>query len=449
MTTNVWVEQVWHDYKLVWEPSEYGGVSTLHVPSEQIWLPDIALYNNADGNYEVTIMTKAILHNDGMVIWKPPAIYKSSCNIDVEYFPFDQQTCQLKFGSWTYDGYMVDLKHLHEISGTNKVEIGIDLHEFYLSVEWDIMAVPAIRNEKFYSCCESPYPDITFNITLRRKTLFYTVNLIIPCLGISFLSVLVFYLPSDSGEKVSLCISILLSLTVFFLLLVEIIPPTSLTVPLLGKYLLFTMVLVTLSVGVTIAVLNVNFRSPSTHKMAPWVRKVFIHILPCLLFIRRPDPNTSSSDPNQQPPNSSRNFNGVEVHDSKRSSAEFEAFQARYSMPVDSYGHGHPPREELLSPPDMEDASPSNREKRFCPELERAIQNVHFIAQHLRNQDDYDQIEQDWKYVALVLDRLFLVLFTSACLAGTGCIILQAPSLYDDKLPIDIALSKIAQAQRT
>jgi len=95
---------------------------------------------------------------------------------------------------------------------------------------------------------------------MRRKTLFYTVNLIIPCVGISFLTVLVFYLPSDSGEKVTLCISILLSLTVFFLLLAEIIPPTSLAVPLLGKYLLFTMVLVTLSIMVTVGVLNVHFR---------------------------------------------------------------------------------------------------------------------------------------------------------------------------------------------
>ena len=110
---------------------------------------------------------------------------------------------------------------------------------------------------------QEPYPDIIFTLKLRRKTLFYTVNLIIPCVGISFLSVLVFYLPSDSGEKVSLrttyylhniytmqicliniykistqvslSISILLSLTVFFLLLAEIIPPTSLAVPLLGK----------------------------------------------------------------------------------------------------------------------------------------------------------------------------------------------------------------------
>lgn len=58
------------------------------------------------------------------------------------------------------------------------------------------------RNEKYYTCCDEPYLDITFNITMRRKTLFYTVNIIIPCMGISFLTVLTFYLPSDSGEKV-------------------------------------------------------------------------------------------------------------------------------------------------------------------------------------------------------------------------------------------------------
>jgi hypothetical protein len=63
--------------------------------------------------------------------------------------------------------------------------------------------VPAVRNVKYYTCCDEPYLDITFNVTMRRKTLFYTVNLIIPCMGISFLTVLVFYLPSDSGEKVS------------------------------------------------------------------------------------------------------------------------------------------------------------------------------------------------------------------------------------------------------
>lgn len=190
------------------------------------------------------------------------------------------------------------------------VEIGIDLREYYPSVEWDILGVPAERHEKYYPCCAEPYPDIFFNITLRRKTLFYTVNLIIPCVGISYLSVLVFYLPADSGEKVALCISILLSQTMFFLLISEIIPSTSLALPLLGKYLLFTMILVGLSVVVTIGILNVHYRKnnvlcksldlnslfdhntnlgkPSTHKMAPWVRSFFIKTLPRLLLMRVP-----------------------------------------------------------------------------------------------------------------------------------------------------------------
>uniref|UniRef100_A0A1B0B3C4 Neurotransmitter-gated ion-channel ligand-binding domain-containing protein n=1 Tax=Glossina palpalis gambiensis TaxID=67801 RepID=A0A1B0B3C4_9MUSC len=113
MTTNLWVEQSWYDYKLRWEPKEYGGVHMLHVPSDHIWRPDIVLYNNADGNFEVTLATKATIYSEGLVEWKPPAIYKSSCEIDVEYFPFDEQTCVLKFGSWTYDGFKVGLFFNH------------------------------------------------------------------------------------------------------------------------------------------------------------------------------------------------------------------------------------------------------------------------------------------------------------------------------------------------
>jgi hypothetical protein len=152
------------------------------------------------------------------------------------------------------------------------------------------MAVTARRNNKAISASSEVYPDITFNITLRRKTLFYTVNLIIPCICISFLTVLTFYLPSDSGEKICLCVSILQSLTVLFLLLNELIPPTSLVVPLIGKYLLFTMILVTLSITITVVVLNVHFRSTATHSMPPWVKRVFLHVLPKLLLMRRPQP---------------------------------------------------------------------------------------------------------------------------------------------------------------
>ncbi|XP_023236989.1 acetylcholine receptor subunit alpha-like 1 [Centruroides sculpturatus] len=435
MTTNVWVTQKWSDHKLMWDPEEYGGVQQLYVPAEQIWLPDIVLYNNADGNYEVTIMTKAIIYSNGTVVWNPPAIYKSSCQIDIQYFPFDNQMCFMKFGSWSYDGYRVDLKHLHEIENEDVVPIGIDLTEFYLSVEWDIMEVPAKRKEKYYSCCEEPYPDITFNLTIRRKSLFYTINLIIPCVGISGLSVLVFYLPSDSGEKVSLCVSILLSLTFFFLVLAEIIPSTSLAMPLLGKYLVFTMILVTLSVIVTIAVLNVHFRSPSTHRMSPWVRRVFIRTLPRWLLMRQPQYKIETDSEDSKDGSKS---NGTEPY---------------LKDPLGNNTEKHPGTSHFRRAASDDviihelESSPGMVERRYPREIERAIHNAMFIAQHIDNQDDFDSIKEDWKYVAMVLDRLFLWLFTGACIAGTVGIFLQAPHLYDQEKPIDVKISKVPHFQ--
>lgn len=65
--------------------------------------------SSADGNYEVTLMTKATVYYSGLVLWQPPAVYKSSCSIDVEFFPYDVQTCVLKLGSWTYDGFKVTM----------------------------------------------------------------------------------------------------------------------------------------------------------------------------------------------------------------------------------------------------------------------------------------------------------------------------------------------------
>lgn len=438
MTTNVWVEQKWFDYKLQWDPEEYGGIEMLYVPSENIWLPDIVLYNNADGNYEVTLMTKATLKYTGEVSWKPPAIYKSSCEINVEYFPFDEQSCIMKFGSWTYNGAQVDLKHMKQESGSNLVEIGIDLREFYLSVEWDILEVPAARNEEYYPCCEEPYSDITFNITMRRKTLFYTVNLIIPCVGITFLTVLVFYLPSDSGEKVSLCSSILLSLTVFFLLLAEIIPPTSLAIPLLGKYLLFTMILVTLSIWITVCVLNVHFRSPSTHNMSPWVRQVFLNWMPRILMTRRTPYSTPEYDDTYMDSGYTNEIDSS-VSDyplELKGTDGFENVTSTYKN-IREDDARHIPHASVT---DSENTMP----RHLSPDVISALKGVRFIAQHIKDADKDNEVIEDWKFVAMVLDRFFLWVFTLACIGGTFGIIFQAPSLYDTREPVDQQLSEIS-----
>ncbi|NXM26968.1 ACHA2 protein, partial [Oxyruncus cristatus] len=237
----------WSDYKLRWDPAEFDNVTSIRVPSEMIWIPDIVLYNN--GEFAVTHMTKAHLFWDGRVQWVPPAIYKSSCSIDVTFFPFDQQNCKMKFGSWTYDKAKIDLENMDH---------HVDLKDYWESGEWAIINAIGTYNSKKYDCCSEIYPDITFCFVIRRLPLFYTINLIVPCLLISCLTVLVFYLPSDCGEKITLCISVLLSLTVFLLLITEIIPSTSLVIPLIGEYLLFTMIFVTLSIIITVFVLNVH-----------------------------------------------------------------------------------------------------------------------------------------------------------------------------------------------
>lgn len=275
--------------------------------------------------------------------------------------------------------------------GTNLVPLGIDMSEFYKSVEWDILLVPAKYNEEYYDCCVEPYPDITFNITMRRKTLFYTVNLIIPCVGISFLTVLVFYLPSDSGEKVTLCISILVSLTVFFLLLAEIIPPTSLAVPLLGKYLLFTMILVTLSISVTVGVLNVHFRSPSTHQMSPWVKRVFIHTMPRLLLMRRP--MYASDDELAEPPKFSvRGCNGVEMRrtggrdDGNGIVPPLDNLHMTYGRPSGAEDVG------LESEAMVMGNGGGGRYKQYAPETQKAIESILFIAEHIRKEDEEESV---------------------------------------------------------
>lgn len=197
--------------------------------------------------------TNVVLRNDGQVMWDQPAITKSSCSVDVAFFPFDVQQCHLTFGSWTHNGNQMDLFNALDSA---------DLSDFVPNVEWEVscylvhvsitrcllvlwqnqklfcpnqvLGMPAKKNVILYGCCSDPYPDITFTLHLKRRASFYIFNLLIPCMMISFLAPLGFYLPADSGEKVSLGVTVLLALTVFQLLVAESMPPSE-SVPLIGE----------------------------------------------------------------------------------------------------------------------------------------------------------------------------------------------------------------------
>uniref|UniRef100_A0AAY4AXS4 Cholinergic receptor, nicotinic, alpha 2b (neuronal) n=1 Tax=Denticeps clupeoides TaxID=299321 RepID=A0AAY4AXS4_9TELE len=407
MTTNVWLKQEWNDYKLRWKPSDYDNVTSIRVPSELIWVPDIVLYNNADGEFAVTHMTKAHLFYTGKVRWVPPAIYKSSCSIDVTFFPFDQQNCKMKFGSWTYDKAKIDLE---------RIENTVDLKDYWESGEWAIVNAVATYNTKKYDCCHEIYVDITYYFIIRRLPLFYTINLIIPCLLISCLTVLVFYLPSDCGEKITLCISVLLSLTVFLLLITEIIPSTSLVIPLIGEYLLFTMIFVTLSIVITVFVLNVHHRSPGTHKMPRWVHTVFLDLIPRWLFMQRPAPDS------RRRRTLPCCYEDLEL--GAISSAFSLSFQPASPPPT---GSTPPSLQKLLCQgrvnatqrPTQGEALENHKGFPLSPSILRALEGVHYIADHLQAEDADFSVKEDWKYVAMVIDRIFLWMFIIVCLLGT------------------------------
>jgi len=110
-----------------------------------------------------------------------------------------------------------------------------DLSNYIPNSEWTLIHMHVERNVVFYSCCAEPYPDITFTVQMRRKPLFYVFNMIMPCFLITLVALLGFYVPSDSGEKVSMGITTLLSMTVFLMLVAENMPPTSDVLPLVGK----------------------------------------------------------------------------------------------------------------------------------------------------------------------------------------------------------------------
>lgn len=418
MTTNVWLKQEWTDYRLAWNSSRYEGVKVLRIPAKRLWLPDIVLYNNADGTYEVSLYTNAVVQANGSIMWLPPAICKSACKIEVKHFPFDQQNCSLKFRSWTYDHTEIDM--VLTTPTANK-------DDFTPSGEWDILALPGRRT---VNPRDPRYVDVTYDFIIRRKPLFYTINIIVPCVLITSLAILVFYLPSDCGEKMTLCISVLLALTVFLLLISKIVPPTSLDVPLIGKYLMFTMVLVTFSIVTSVCVLNVHHRAPSTHTMAPWVQRCFLHQLPAFLFMKRPGGPARASQPGRpRPARSAASAAGPAgspgVYGSP--SAYFVNPEAGApKAPANANGSS-----DLVGiPGDFRQRAASGR---FPRDVQEALEGVSFIARHMRSDDKDQSVVEDWKYVAMVVDRLFLWVFVVVCVLGTVGLFL--PALFQNHTP--------------
>uniref|UniRef100_A0A3P9L7S5 Acetylcholine receptor subunit beta n=1 Tax=Oryzias latipes TaxID=8090 RepID=A0A3P9L7S5_ORYLA len=419
MSTTVVMNLEWTDYRLTWNPKQHDGIKMLRVPSGKVWLPDIVLINNNDGVFDVALRVHVLVYSDGRVTWTPPALYLSSCGVKVTYFPFDWQNCTLQFRSYTYDSTEIDLQYALDSKGKEIQEIQLD-EGFSESGEWHIRHKPSRKIMK-----DDLYEEMTFYLIIERKPLYYIINIIIPCILITIIAIFNFYLPPDAGEKMGLSINVLLTLTVFLLLLADKIPETSLGVPIIVKYIMFTMILVTCSVILSVVVLNLHHRSPNTHMMPMWIRKIFLHMLPPYLFMRRPK---------------QENLQYLE------SVPRREMKVMAISKAADEYFIRKPDSSILFPKPNRFHSDGMYTDLRkfidgpstylaLPEELKTAIDAITYIAEALQAEKDYEALKEDWQFVAMVVDRMFLWIFVVFTTLGTLAIFIDASFNHTPKDP--------------
>ncbi|XP_059211056.1 acetylcholine receptor subunit beta [Centropristis striata] len=411
MSTVVVMNLEWTDHRLSWKPKEHDGIEVMRIPSGKVWLPDIVLINNNDGVFDVALHVHVQVYNSGRVTWTPPALYCSSCGVKVTYFPFDWQNCTMQFRSYTYDSTEIDVQYALDSKGKEIKEIVLD-EAYSEGGEWIITHKPCRKNMN-----NDNFEDMTFYLIIERKPLYYVLNIILPCILITIIAIFNFYLPPDAGEKMGLSINVLLTLTVFLLLLADKIPETSLGVPVIVNYIMFTMILVTFSVILSVVVLNLHHRSSNTHQMPMWIRKIFIHMLPPYLCMLRPKVETPLSLVTMPRREMTKMVPISKVAD------EYFIRKPDSSILFPKPNRYHP--EGMCTDLRKFIDGPSSY-LTLPDELKSAIEAITYIAEALQAEKDQEALKEDWQYVAMVVDRMFLWIFVIFTTVGTLAIFVKA-----------------------
>lgn len=410
ITTNVWVRQRWKNELLTWKRDDYNGVKSIRIDPSLVWIPDIVLYNSADSVFSGGLQkykTRVILVNDGRNAWYSPASFRSTCNIDVTYFPFDEQKCFMKFGSWTF--VVTDLDIDAETTPTFS-------DKYVKSAEWDLIRASKRRNVQFYECCSIPFADVTIEMVIRRKPLFYVFNLITPCMIMLSMILLGFFLPPESGERITLSITVLLAMAVFLQLVAETLPRNSETIPLLGKFYITIMAEISMSLMSTCWVLNIHHRNSgrSIVKIPSWIETYVLGWLASALCVRKPAVNTEKSS--QQDKNSDSDDNeGIQVLTQEPAiNGDGHAL-----LPMN---HGTPVCRSITQVQkrlSLSNGITRNSAQNAERSDEEIAKDIALLAEHTKLSREIEDNQKKWKHVAMVMDRFFFWFFVITVLIST------------------------------
>uniref|UniRef100_A0A0N5A6J6 Neur_chan_LBD domain-containing protein n=1 Tax=Parastrongyloides trichosuri TaxID=131310 RepID=A0A0N5A6J6_PARTI len=249
MSAVVYMVEEWLDSSLSWNPNDFNGIEQTWLPIEAIWVPDIIIFNMLEYiNLLENIRQPVKIYSNGRVVYSYPALYTIMCGIEIAKFPFDEQECSLDIASW---GYSKD-KLLLNVSSKNNLE------HYNANDEWALKKV--YIEQTSYEHEGTVVSEAKYHIKVTRKPLHYVVSLVIPCYIVCALSIAGLYARFSSRrerqERFTLGVTSILSMAVLSLVVSEKVPHSSLHVPLLIKYFLFQIVVVTFATILTWPILK-------------------------------------------------------------------------------------------------------------------------------------------------------------------------------------------------
>ncbi|XP_070206512.1 neuronal acetylcholine receptor subunit alpha-6-like [Littorina saxatilis] len=256
----VCLEFQWTDELMVWDPDDYGNERAIFIPQKQIWVPDMTVDQYlGDASLKIgddSLLLKVV--SEGIVKWSPGLTLQTSCAVNIMYYPFDQQVCE-----WEVFPLMSDTRQLK--FGTFRGEEGDFGQDAQQNAEWEIVSV--VTETCDFDTSSGPKSDtmscIRYSFTLKRRSMFLSLALVTPTLLLALLSALVFSLPAESGEKVSLGVTLMLTFTFLLSILMDSLPGSSLQISVFMVYLVGLCACSALSVLLTVLVLSLHHRPDS------------------------------------------------------------------------------------------------------------------------------------------------------------------------------------------
>ena len=327
--------------------------------------------------------------------------------MSVASFPFDTQKCHATIGSWSYSANKINITYSQP---------NADLSHFIDDGDWLVKSAllhNKLRHYEYYGKQELPSADVIFTLKIKRLAQYYGVNIIVPSTIIWVLTLLSFILPSDNGERVTLVISALLSLSVYMLIASSFLPETSNAVPALVRYYLGVFIATALCLGATCWTLKLQ---NMTSRMGERFEAIII-ILACLFCCEFKKCMLSSDHESNADDTGSKNVAKIEQGSNTRDVVMKNVVGSEQESNADDTDPKNVTKIEQES--NTDDTGSENMEEALLKELRLLIGELRSKNGELRSKNEKEEeFAKQWKRAAKVLDRFFLLVFSAmyACL---------------------------------